>query len=121
MAGQGAAMLTPFFWRNDLAEGRLVRPFEQLSTRGYAYWLAYPEHRRNVPKIKRFRAWLTAELARDQIGRAHVELQSLMRISYAVFCSTKNNQNQPQTSGKDHYRTPDIHTSHLYHPYTTQT
>src|SRR3546814_8497038 len=22
----------------------------------------------------------------DQIGRAHVELQSLMRISYAVFC-----------------------------------
>src|SRR3546814_17343224 len=27
---------------------------------------------------------------RDQIGRAHVELQSLMRISYAVFCLKKN-------------------------------
>ena len=65
MAGQGVAMLTPFFWRNDLAEGRLVRPFEQVSTRGYAYWLVYPEHRRNVPKIKRFREWLMAELARD--------------------------------------------------------
>ncbi len=65
MAGQGVAMLTPFFWRNDLAEGRLVRPFEQVSTRGYAYWLVYPEHRRNVPKIKRFREWLIAELARD--------------------------------------------------------
>src|SRR3546814_3446357 len=25
----------------------------------------------------------------DQIGRAHVELQSLMRISYAVFCLQK--------------------------------
>src|SRR3546814_5539381 len=25
-----------------------------------------------------------------QIGRAHVELQSLMRISYAVFCLKKN-------------------------------
>src|SRR3546814_12693455 len=25
----------------------------------------------------------------DQIGRAHVELQSLMRISYAVFCLKK--------------------------------
>src|SRR3546814_9318748 len=25
----------------------------------------------------------------DEIGRAHVELQSLMRISYAVFCLKK--------------------------------
>lgn len=66
MAGQGMAMLTPFFWRNDLAEGKLVRPFEQVSTRGYAYWLCYPEGRRNVPKIKRFREWLFAELARDR-------------------------------------------------------
>lgn len=65
MAGQGVAMLTPFFWRNDLAEGRLVRPFEQVSTRGYAYWLVYPEARRGVAKIKRFREWLLAELARD--------------------------------------------------------
>ena len=65
IAGQGIAMLTPFFWRNDLAEGRLVRPFEQVSTRGYAYWLCYPEARRGVPKIRRFREWLQAELARD--------------------------------------------------------
>src|SRR3546814_1253747 len=27
--------------------------------------------------------------ARHQIGRAHAELQSLMRISYAVFCLKK--------------------------------
>lgn len=65
MAGQGMAMLTPFFWRNDLADGRLVRPFAQTSTRGYAYWLVVPEHRRSVPKIKRFREWLLAEVARD--------------------------------------------------------
>lgn len=65
MAGQGVAMLTPFFWRNDLAQGRLVRPFEQVSTRGYAYWLVYPEHRRTVPKIRHFHEWLLAELARD--------------------------------------------------------
>jgi LysR family transcriptional regulator, glycine cleavage system transcriptional activator len=63
IAGQGMAMLTPFFWRNELAEGRLVRPFAQVSTRGYGYWLVYPEHRRNVPKIKRFKEWLIAEIA----------------------------------------------------------
>ena len=66
MAGQGVAMLTPFFWRNDLAEGRLVRPFAQVSTRGYAYWLVYPEHRRLVPKVRRFRDWLLAEVAKDR-------------------------------------------------------
>ncbi len=65
IAGQGVAMLTPFFWRNDLADGRLVRLFEQVSTRGYAYWLVTPEHRRGVPKIKRFREWLLAEIHRD--------------------------------------------------------
>ena len=66
MAGQGVAMLTPFFWRNDLAEGRLVRPFAQVSTRGYAYWLVYPEGRRLVPKVRRFRDWLLAEVAKDK-------------------------------------------------------
>ena len=65
MAGQGVAMLTPFFWRNDLADGRLVRLFDQVSTRGYAYWLVTPEHRRGVPKIKRFREWLLAEVGKD--------------------------------------------------------
>lgn len=65
MAGQGVAMLTPFFWRNDLAEGRLVQLFSQLSTRGYGYWLCYPEQRKRMPKIRRFRDWLIAELAKD--------------------------------------------------------
>src|SRR3546814_6465946 len=32
---------------------------------------------------------LFAYLGMEQIGRAHVELQSLMRISYAVFCLKK--------------------------------
>lgn len=66
IAGQGVAMLTPFFWKNDLAEGRLARPFEQVSTRGFAYWFVVPEGRRNVPKIKRFREWLLEEMGRDR-------------------------------------------------------
>lgn len=72
IAGQGVAILTPFFWRYDLAEGRLVRPFGQVSSRGYAYWLACPDHRRKVPKIKRFREWLLAEVAEELAGEAGV-------------------------------------------------
>lgn len=58
MAGRGIAMLTPFFWRYDLTEGRLVRLFRETSSRGWGYWLVYPEHRRQSPKIKRFCEWL---------------------------------------------------------------
>jgi LysR family glycine cleavage system transcriptional activator len=68
MAGQGVAMLTPFFWRNDIADGRLVRPFAQTSSRGDAYWLVTPEPRRNTPKIKRFREWLIGEVRKDLAG-----------------------------------------------------
>ena len=63
MAGQGFALLTPFFWTGDIGDGRLSMPFaEQVSTRGWAYWLVYPPERRLVPKIKRFREWLLAEI-----------------------------------------------------------
>src|SRR3546814_966116 len=34
-----------------------------------------------------------AEVVPEEIGRAHVELQSLMSISYAVFCLKKTNNN----------------------------
>jgi LysR family transcriptional regulator, glycine cleavage system transcriptional activator len=65
MAGQGVALLTPFFWQNDLAAGRLVRPFDQVSGDGHGYWLVYPEGRARVAKIRRFRDWLLPTLTAD--------------------------------------------------------
>src|SRR3546814_7697686 len=41
-------------------------------------------------RLKNWRKW--PRLPGSQIGRAHVELQSLMRISYAVFCLKKKTQ-----------------------------
>jgi LysR family glycine cleavage system transcriptional activator len=63
MAGQGIALLTPFLWRQDMADGRLTRLTDRTSTLGQAFWLVYPEHRRRSPKIRRFREWLEAEVA----------------------------------------------------------
>jgi LysR family glycine cleavage system transcriptional activator len=64
MAGQGFALLTPFLWREDVASGRLCPLFDVVSTAGYAYWLTFPAERRMLPKVKRFREWLTAEIRR---------------------------------------------------------
>jgi LysR family glycine cleavage system transcriptional activator len=65
MAGQGFALLTPLLWKGDVASGRLALPFpDRISTRGWAYWLVYPTERRLVPKIKRFREWLIAEMSK---------------------------------------------------------
>ena len=67
MAGQGFALLTPILWKGDVASGRLSIPFpDRVSTRGWAYWLVYPSERRMVPKVKRFREWLVAEMERSQ-------------------------------------------------------
>jgi LysR family glycine cleavage system transcriptional activator len=63
MGGLGFALLTPLLWKGDVAAGRLSVPFvDRVSSRDWAYWLVYPRERRTVPKVKRFREWLVAEM-----------------------------------------------------------
>lgn len=62
LSGAGVGMLTPLFWRPELASGRLVQLFEPVSLEGPAYWLVYPEHRRNQAKVRAFRDWILAEV-----------------------------------------------------------
>ncbi len=66
MAGQGVAILTPAFYGDELAQGRLYQPFEMTRSDDRGYWLVYAENRRNVPKIKAFRSWILEEIARDR-------------------------------------------------------
>lgn len=63
MAGMGVTLLTPAYFQQELKDGRLIQPFEKVIYEGTGYWLAYPEARRNVPKIKAFREWIVAEAA----------------------------------------------------------
>src|SRR3546814_10695087 len=50
--------------------------------------------RRCIDKLPNLRQMREGEIHRQigEIGRAHVELQSLMRMSYAVFCLKKKKQ-----------------------------
>ena len=63
MAGQGVTMLTPAFFRDEIATGRLVQPFDLLAPAGRGYYLVYAESRRNALKIRAFRDWMLAATA----------------------------------------------------------
>lgn len=64
-SGHGIALLTPLFWRAELASGRLVQPFPLVACDPRAHWLVYPEHKRNHAKIRAFRDWLLREIAAE--------------------------------------------------------
>jgi LysR family glycine cleavage system transcriptional activator len=68
IAGQGVAMLTPEFFTAELASGRLVRPFDLLGLDDDAFWLVYPQSRRNAPKISAFRSWILDEMSQAAAG-----------------------------------------------------
>lgn len=58
IAGQGVAILTPFFYRDEVAAGRLIQPFDLECETEDGWYLSYPENRRNSAKIRAFRDWL---------------------------------------------------------------
>lgn len=65
VSGLGVAMLSPRFFRYELATRQLVQPFDLVYSDGQGYWLVYPEARRLAPKIATFRKWIEAEASSD--------------------------------------------------------
>jgi LysR family glycine cleavage system transcriptional activator len=63
MGAQGVALLTPAYFVEEVAKGRLLRPFDTAIAEGSAFWLVIPESRRNARTASRFRDWLMAERA----------------------------------------------------------
>lgn len=63
--GQGVALGRSALAGDDLAAGRLVRPFEFSLPAELAYYIVCPEHAADTPKIRAFRAWLQEEAAGD--------------------------------------------------------
>ena len=65
MAGQGVAILNPGHFRAEVAAGQLYQPFALTCHDGRDYWLAYPENRRNIQKIRAFRDWILATMPEE--------------------------------------------------------
>lgn len=65
IAGNGVALLSPFFHHEELEAGRLIVPFDTFMIDNLKYWLIYPKSRRRLAKIQAFRQWLPSKLADD--------------------------------------------------------
>jgi len=63
--GQGVAIAyTPLAYA-ELADGRLVRPLEQVVRNTFAYYVICPEASLRRPGVRAFRDWVFAEAAQD--------------------------------------------------------
>jgi LysR family glycine cleavage system transcriptional activator len=60
--GDGAALLSPLFFRDLLASGELIQPFDTYLATSHSLYLVYAEHRRNNPNIRAFRDWFLADM-----------------------------------------------------------
>jgi len=68
IAGRGVALASSVLAADDLAAGRLVRPFEGSFPVQFCYWLVSPEETADMPKIRTFREWLLGEVAGHKAG-----------------------------------------------------
>ena len=59
--GEGVALGRSALVADDLAAGRLVRPFALSLPAGFAYYVVYPPRALQQPNVKAFRDWLMAE------------------------------------------------------------
>ena len=65
IAGLGVAMADRRLAARELASGELVLPFAIDLPSSSAYYLVYPEERKDDPRIGKFRDWLLAEVAQS--------------------------------------------------------
>jgi LysR family glycine cleavage system transcriptional activator len=61
--GQGVALAKSTIAAADLAERRVVKPFELTLPLEFAYYMVYPESKTLMPKVEAFLRWLKEEAA----------------------------------------------------------
>lgn len=63
IAGHGVALVPTVLTADDLAAGRLVRPFELSVPTDFGYYIVCPKEKMKEPKVAVFAAWLREEAA----------------------------------------------------------
>jgi LysR family glycine cleavage system transcriptional activator len=64
MAGQGVVLADIDMFAEDIAQGRLVAPYDAVIEDGFGYYLALHSEDLGDPAISLFRSWMIARLGR---------------------------------------------------------
>lgn len=67
--GEGVALGRSVLVAEDIAAGRLVRPFETVMPTEFGYWVVTTEAAAQLPRAQAFRQWLLDEVAADAASR----------------------------------------------------
>jgi LysR family glycine cleavage system transcriptional activator len=67
-SGRGVALAKSALAAVDIAEGRLVRPFEAVLPVNFAYYVVCPQSRADLRKVVAFRDWLRVQAAEPVSG-----------------------------------------------------
>jgi LysR family glycine cleavage system transcriptional activator len=65
LAGRGVALAQEAMVVDELAAGRLVRPFEVAVPGPHSHWILTLPEKAELPPIRRFRNWLVEQARRD--------------------------------------------------------
>ena len=68
LAGQGVALASDLFAADDMAAGRLVRPFRQTVQKDLGFFLVAPRKSNNAAPVKRMWDWLIEQSQADPSG-----------------------------------------------------
>lgn len=62
IAGIGVAIMPRFLIEDELTQKRLVIPFDIPVRSQHAYYLVYPQEKREFPPLRAFREWLLKQV-----------------------------------------------------------
>jgi LysR family glycine cleavage system transcriptional activator len=68
--GRGVTLASVIHAGDDLAAGRLVRPFDAVLENAFAHWVLCLPERADEPRLRRFRRWLNAEARAGEASAA---------------------------------------------------
>ena len=81
IAGQGVVLGSDVLCAEDLASGRLVKPFDVHLALDFGYWVVSPQATADRPKVVAFREWLLAEASAPEMVAAVPRAQNRKRKS----------------------------------------
>ena len=61
LAGQGVALASDLFVEDELAAGRLCRPFDETIKSEFGYFIVMPRARQDADYVRRMRDWLITQ------------------------------------------------------------